>query len=366
MSKSRVEKYRNKLKNPENAEKCKEVQEKVKISSKIYREKKLCNPETAENFRKRRAMQVAECRKKKKLRMSVGYELPRSLRKATKRIDSQLPKDLKKKKQIIQRLGEKYLSSDEAETASEKEDEETAIEDEEIAIEEEEVAIEEEENVVSVNEKHQNVKSFYLRDDISRTMPGMKNYTTIRSEGKKEKVQTRFMTMSCDSAYEQYKSENIETISVKRSLFYSLRPQNVLPASKTPHDVCSCRYHQDMSLMFDSLRRFFSNNDVSCMKELTIKLVCCTDNYQCMSGQCKECDKFVEKLRSYLDLSKLSVETTLVQWETSGIPRRINSTVTLQDLLDQFIEKFRGFKLHSYITNVQHKAFREFKDKIQV
>lgn len=332
-----MKKYREKLKNPCNAEKLQKYVVKDRENYKKYRERQIS--ENAENFKKKRAQQTAECRKRKQLEKVKGYSTERSLKRAGKRYEKKLPDSVVKKKEIVSELSKKFL---------EKESE----------------YIENCEDSMKISEKHQSIKDFYLRDDISRQMPGMKDFKSFKNAlGVKEKIQLRYMMMTCEQALVVYNLENPENCSGK-SVFYNLRPAYVLSASKTPHDVCSCQYHQDMYLLFDSFSRFII--EVDSMKELLIKLVCSPDSFKCMNNSCEQCADFVEPLVSLFDVNQFSSVTTLEQWNTTGIPCRIKTSQNLKEVITKFVEKFPAYKTHSYIAKVQHEFFTKCKEQIEV
>ena len=53
------------------------------------------------------------------------------------------------------------------------------------------------------------VKSFYERDDVSRIMPGLKDYLSIKqSNGKREHIQKRLLLSNLNELYNLYKKEN--------------------------------------------------------------------------------------------------------------------------------------------------------------
>jgi hypothetical protein len=85
-----------------------------------------------------------------------------------------------------------------------------------------------------------------------------------------------------------------------------------------------------------------------------------------MSGKCKECSNYKSKLRTFIDSNHLNRQVSFVRWETQGIPRKVSSQITLEELLLKFDEKFMPFKLHSYIANVQSKELRLFQENIKV
>jgi hypothetical protein len=159
--------YREFLKEPQNAEKLAEIREKDRIRKQIYRQKQLSNPKTSRTFKKKGADHVAKWRNKKKLASGAGYKSKSGLSKAVKRVEVQLPKDEVKKIEVIQQLNGKYLSQ---------------IENEPISIIEQK----------PITLKHQRVIDFYLRDDVSRQMPGMKDCKSFKTQdGKRQKLQVR-------------------------------------------------------------------------------------------------------------------------------------------------------------------------------
>lgn len=349
MAKFRMQAYRERLKAPGNEERLDEIRRKNRENSRTYKEKLLFgDPEEADDYRRRRAKQYKKSHQKQKLSGSFGYESKRGLDYAVNKIERELPSDFLKKKEIVKRLSEKYLgdesSEDELEPVNTHEDHHSPI-----------------------SEKKQKARDFYFRDDISRQMPGIKNYKLIKmSNGEKEKVQTRFMTMSCEEAFELYKAENSSN-HVGKTIFYMLRPPQVLLSSKTPHDVCSCQTHQDMAMLLESLRHFFTDKNINSMSILLEKLVCSTENYICMAGNCIECNEFEGKMLSLVDESKMDQSVNLVQWETKNVaPYKIKTVETLRNLLKKFNEKFPAFKVHSFVTKAQHQKLREIKENLQV
>ena len=255
-------------------------------------------------------------------------------------------KKLAKKQGIVKEMSRKYLKKESDDSDESENDNEREV-------------------LKRTSERHQQIIEFYQRDDISRQMPGMKDCKSFKNaSGKKEKIQLRYMTMTCEHAWEIYNLENPMNRSGK-SVFYSLRPVYILPASKTPHDVCSCQYHQDMYLLFDSISSFMSG-EIYSLKELTVKLVCCTDNFECMSNNCEECCDFIEPLVTFFNINQLSSVTTLEQWDTKGMPCRIKTSCTLKEVITKFVEKFPVYKTHSYIAKVQHEFFAKCKEEIKV
>lgn len=91
------------------------------------------------------------------------------------------------------------------------------------------------------------VRDFYYRDDISRQAPGIKDYKTIKDTvtGKKTKRQKRHMVVTIREAYQCFKDQHTD-INIGKSVFYSLRPAEVLPVAYTSHVVCVCAQHSNI------------------------------------------------------------------------------------------------------------------------
>ena len=94
------------------------------------------------------------------------------------------------------------------------------------------------------------VKSFDERDDVSRIMPGLKDYLSIKqSNGKREHIQKRLLPGNLNELYNLYKKEN-EYVNIGFTKFTELRPPYcVLAGSSGTHNVCVCGHHENVKLI---------------------------------------------------------------------------------------------------------------------
>ena len=94
------------------------------------------------------------------------------------------------------------------------------------------------------------VENFYLRDDVSSTMPGMKDVTAVRDEnGVKQHLQKKLLLLNLRELYQAFKEEHSE-INIGFTKFSVLRPANcILAGSSGTHSVCVCAYHQNVKLL---------------------------------------------------------------------------------------------------------------------
>ena len=94
------------------------------------------------------------------------------------------------------------------------------------------------------------VQAFYYHDDISRVMPGKKDFVSARNEnGEKEHCQKRLVLCNLREAYKQFKTQHPD-VKVGFSKFAELRPKECVLAGATgTHSVCVCVIHQNVKLM---------------------------------------------------------------------------------------------------------------------
>lgn len=92
-------------------------------------------------------------------------------------------------------------------------------------------------------EVRDSVTTFYLREDVSLTMPGHGDTIVVREGGVKCTLQKRFLMTSLKEAYATFTTEHGKTTSL--SSFCNMRPKNVLSFGDIPHNVCACRTHED-------------------------------------------------------------------------------------------------------------------------
>ena len=106
------------------------------------------------------------------------------------------------------------------------------------------------------------VKNFYVRNDVSVLLPGMKDFIIMRNEhGDKQKIQKRLLLLNLRELYQLLKEEHPH-VKVGFTKFSLLRPKNcVLAGSSGTHSICVCSYHQNVKLMilgeFVFLKIFF-------------------------------------------------------------------------------------------------------------
>ena len=168
--------------------------------------------------------------------------------------------------------------------------------------------------------KVQLVTIFYCHDDISRVMPGKKDFLSVRNDtGEKEHRQKQLVLCNLTEAYRRFKALHPD-IKVGFSKFAELRPKEecVLAGATGTHSVCVCTIQQNVKLMMacgqlEALTK-------GCIGIHTIQIVwlpCEPPTYKCVIGKCKHCPR-IEPLREELEtiMEENSVET--VQYNRWG------------------------------------------------
>ena len=127
------------------------------------------------------------------------------------------------------------------------------------------------------------VKNFYLRDDVSRMLPGVKRTITHR----KVKKQRRVLTDTLKNLFIKYKSET-QSPKICYSMFCRLRSFWVLISSEKDRDTCQCKTCENTSLLANSLEKagVLTTNNIA---NLTYDLVCDSKNKKCMYRECPDC-----------------------------------------------------------------------------
>jgi hypothetical protein len=97
--------------------------------------------------------------------------------------------------------------------------------------------------------KDEMVKQLHVSDEISRAMPGTKDYVSVDSEGKTVRLQKRLILCNLKEVYLSFKEQNPEKL-LGFSKLAELRPKNcVLAGASGMHAVCVRTIHQNVKLM---------------------------------------------------------------------------------------------------------------------
>ena len=159
------------------------------------------------------------------------------------------------------------------------------------------------------------ILSFYNSDLVSRQLPGRKDFKTVRDTTGKCRVQKKLMMMTVMEAYKLFKMEH-ESVKVGKSKFASLRPIHVQPVSEKDQNVCCCRYHENVEMMLDSLRKICPT--LPSLDAVVEGAGCCWD-IKCYLGKCDICHDVGNFIHSLLPTSLVEdTEVIYYQWNAEN------------------------------------------------
>ena len=115
-------------------------------------------------------------------------------------------------------------------------------------------------------------------------MPGYKDYTIIRDEGRKEKLQMQFLVPTINEAHTTFQGENHNT-KVRLSKFAELRQLNVAVYNKFTHSVCLCHFHENIRLLLVALKAGFPEIPLK-FRTFIVTVICSLDGDKYMTSDC--------------------------------------------------------------------------------
>ena len=134
------------------------------------------------------------------------------------------------------------------------------------------------------------VQNFYLSDDYSRELPGMRTKVKTKerdADGNYIEKQKRLLLININELYAEFKDSFVRDGKKPvcgRSKFAQLRPLNVIPVGpKGTHNICVCIYHENTKLMLAPF------NEEKNLRSWHSKIVCSINEPQCVFGECSVC-----------------------------------------------------------------------------
>lgn len=217
------------------------------------------------------------------------------------------------------------------------------------------------------SETVQIVTDFYQTDEITRIMPGKKDFVSVKQEGGRVHIQKRLILSNLKEVYCAFK-DTFPGKKIGFSKFAELRPQHcVLAGASGTHSVCVCTIHQNVKLMFSGAR----------LSELTASegiylptyhhclasILCNPPLPTCFLGNCTYCPG-VSKLRD--DLSTLLDENVIdnisfKQWISVDRSTLETYTKPVDEFVEMFCEKLELLRPHAFIAAQQASYYNDCK-----
>ena len=208
------------------------------------------------------------------------------------------------------------------------------------------------------------VHAHYESDEVSRVMPGKKDFASIRRDGKHVHIQKRLVLSNLKELYQNFKVK-FPSLKIGFSKFAELRPKHcVLAGASGTHSVCVCTIHQNVKLMILELRLA----DLPSYKHALAKIMCNPPSPHCYFGECDACPK-TEKLREYLTTSLEENDRdqiTYKQWVSTDRSTLETRCAPLEEFVDILCEKLELLRSHSFIASEQAVFYANCKEMLKV
>ena len=357
----RSKKFRKKIRNDpiQHEEYKKKDRERKK---KKYAEKKAIMTESEKSkLREKERLKKRKQAAKKQLMNLVNetedtFKSPQSLGKAVSRVKRSLPKQDKKKTQVISEVvnslspRKRRAVLETCDTAVKRRKSEDGRKTRSDALSKEEIKL---------------VEEFFKRDDISRMCPGKKDFVSVKTPEGRELRQKRLLLLNVNEVYQLFKKEE-PGLKIGKSKFASLRPRQVISMSIRDQEVCMCKYHENINMILDGLKNILPNVPKSC-EDLLGKTVCSLDQVKCMDRECDDCG-ISKPLDDLFRGTDEHAATSYYQWETceDGRVRKELVESTLADAKEDLMEQLQPFGRHVYNIRRQFAELKYLKENLQI
>lgn len=208
------------------------------------------------------------------------------------------------------------------------------------------------------------VRAFYESDDISRVMPGKKDFVSVKIEGKRVHVQKRLVLSNLKEVYHEFKG-TFPDQKVGFSKFSDLRPKHcVLAGGSGTHSVCVCTIHQNVKLMMFELQLSGLPTYHHCLA----RIMCNPPLPMCYLGECDVCPgtiKLREELISLLDESGVD-RIIYKQWVSTDRSTLETFCAPTEEFVETFCEKLELLRPHSFVASQQASFYTQCKANLQV
>ncbi|KAJ4427156.1 hypothetical protein ANN_24772 [Periplaneta americana] len=139
------------------------------------------------------------------------------------------------------------------------------------------------------------VQKFYESEEFSRTMPGKRDFVTVREHGKKKQVQKQLVLCNLSELYRNFKDKH-PGVKIGFSKFAKLRPQHCTSSRFLWYTYCCvCMLHQNVKLMIDSakLPELTKSGElglpIKSYQDCIARTICNPSQPSCYFDKCAEC-----------------------------------------------------------------------------
>jgi len=207
---------------------------------------------------------------------------------------------------------------------------------------------------------------FYKSEEISRIMPGKKDYKSVWKGGVKVLEQKHLILCNLKEAYKLFKTKH-PSIKVGFSKFAELRPCECILAGKPgTHTVCVCTIHQNIKLMIvgSGLSCCTEGEDIhlsdynSCLAAIT----CNKKSVDCFFHECSECHSLLNTFAEFLEKNfekHMIDDISYKRWISTDRATLETITKSVNEFNEEFCYNLKKLKRHDYIAKHQSQFCAE-------
>ena len=213
------------------------------------------------------------------------------------------------------------------------------------------------------------VQNFFESEEISRTMPGKKDFISVRQGHQRVHVQKRLVLTNLKESYQLFK-DKFPTKSVGFSKFADLRPKHcVLAGASGTHDVCVCTIHQNVKLMMvgGKIPAIVLNSvPLKTYDHCFAQIICNPPSPSCYLGDCSSCpgiDQFKEQLMNAVDDNLIDI-ITYKEWASVDRSTLETFVKPVEEFVECFCDRLEALLPHSFIAKQQSSFQLELKGSL--
>lgn len=200
-------------------------------------------------------------------------------------------------------------------------------------------------------------KNFFELDRISKTMPGIKDYKSIKmSDGKRQKIQKRMLVHTLKEVFDEFKIQYPNS-KIGFTKFQSLRPEHcVFVGESGTHTGCVCINHENPKLFLMALDT--SSFTIKTTTECIRKIICDYPNERCYLRECEACKNTMalsQILDEYMNTHKIEYLEYKEWVNVNKMCNLVSRKVTANNFIETFCKNIDSLATHTYIASEQYK-----------
>lgn len=216
----------------------------------------------------------------------------------------------------------------------------------------------------------ENVIAYYNSDEVSRCLPGKKDFVTMIESGSKVQKQKRLILGNLKEIFQGFKDKN-PNVKVGFSKFCGLRPKNcVLVGASGTHCVCVCCAHENVKLMLAGCKlQNLTRNDelpLRTYKDCLARITCNPPLPECFFFRCDACPGIAHLLEQISNMFAMNGIDEIVYklWTTTDRTTLMTVCNTVEEFLETFESKVKLLLPHSFVAIQQSYFLSNLKENL--